>query len=555
MPGPTFFELARSIDNELKGNFRWPKKSVVAAGVTVLSGNFDAQVECDASTGAQNIQLPDATKNPGMPFFIKKRDASANPVLVSCVVGGQLIDGAASFSLSTQNDFLIVFSNGTGYSIYSRLVTPVGPGAVVYNIKKVYKTDGVSTLNPVDGTTISFDVAVDGECYFSATGIFGGFSGLIFADLAIYVDGVLLVHSDYFTVNGSGGDSTGPVTQEPAGSIFLAAGTHTVQLVAGQINLGLQASATDPLTLTVIYPSAVTTGTTLAPEAARVRTSVSKDLNPALVVPFDVIVASEGNLFDILSPTRMTAQKGGWYLFEAQLLTDAGMDGSFRSLKLRKNGADVVAWDQRDDFVHNATQRSLRAQSGPILLSAGDYVEVVGETDATDTGRNALAASDYSIVFSGVRLIPGSTISDISARVSRAVDQTIPDSTPDSLSWDTVIYDTANFFTALQPTRLTVPVSGKYDITLAILWDATTNPAGLFAAIQLNGGASIAVDQRPAITQNGGYPTTLLCVAQGVPLAAGDYVEATVFQDSGAGLNVVSDGGLYFPVFAIKKVN
>jgi len=344
MPGPTFLELARSIDNELKGNFRYPVKNVVAAGVTLLSGAFDAQVECDASAGAQSIQLPNATLNKGMPFFIKKTDASVNAVVLSCAVGGQLIDGAASLALGTQNDFVIVFSNGVGYSIYSRLITPLAPGASVYTVKKIYKVDGVSTLNPVDGTLINFSVAADGECFFAANGIFNGFTAFFGVDLAIYVDGVLLCHADETSVNGSGGDSTGPVAMSPNGSIFLTTGAHTVELVASQVNLGLAASAVDPLTLTVIYPGSVATSTTLSPEAARVRTSVSADINPAATFSFDVVVASEGNLFAIGTPTRMTSQLGGWYIFEAQLLTDAGIDGSFRSLKLRKNARRSSAW-------------------------------------------------------------------------------------------------------------------------------------------------------------------------------------------------------------------
>ena len=553
MPAPTFFELARSIDNLLQGNFRFPKRTVVAAGVTALSG-FDAVVECDASAGAQNPQLPDATTNSGMAFFIKKIDASANQVVISCAVGGQLIDGAASLVFGSQNDFVILISNGTGYSIYSKLVTPIGPGSTVYTVSKIYKTDGVATLTPVDGTLINFNVAADGECYFSANGVFGGSSALISVELAIYVDGVFLCRSAAAEVNGSGGDTTGPVTQSPNGSIFLTAGAHTVELYAGQVNIGLNADPATPCTLTALYPGSTATGTTAEPEAARVRTSVSADINPAATFSFDVVTASEGNLFSALAPTRMTAQLGGWYLFEAQLLTDAGIDGSFRSLKLRKNGTTIVGMDQRDDFVHNATQRGLRASTGAILLNAGDYIEVIGETDATDTGQDTVAAADYSVVFSGVRLIPGSIVSDISAFITRAVNQTIADSTPVGADFDTAVYDTASFWSALQPTRVTAPVSGKYDITVNLFFDATTNPGVVSAFLQKNGGASVALDQRPFITQNGGYPTNLLVVAQGVELQAGDYLEVTLFQDSGAPVDLFSDGGVYTPSISIKKV-
>lgn len=125
-------------------------------------------------------------------------------------------------------------------------------------IASVYKTDGVSTLNPVDGTTINFTVDVTGPCFFSATGYFAGLSGLISASLSIYVDGALMVASDFLAINGSGGDKTGPVTQEPNGTVTLTAGAHSCYLVASQVNIALQASATQPLTLTVLYPKNTT---------------------------------------------------------------------------------------------------------------------------------------------------------------------------------------------------------------------------------------------------------------------------------------------------------
>jgi hypothetical protein len=288
-----------------------------------------------------------------------------------------------------------------------------------------------------------------------------------------------------------------------------------------------------------------------APEAARVRTSVSTDINPAATISFDVVVANEGNLFNVGSPTKMTAQVGGWYIFEAQLLTDVGIDGSFRSLKLRTNGTTIIAWDQRDDFVHNNTQRSLRSQSGPILLAAGDYVEVIAETDATDSGQNTVAASDYSIVFAGIRIIPGSTTTDISARISLSAPQSIPNATPTAISFDTVIYDTTLFFTIGSPTKLTIPVGGKYDLSAFAEWDA--NAIGQRSIIILkNGTTTVVRDKRETDTAG---VISHECNARGIPCIAGDFFEVIVEQNSTGALNVSSDGGTFSPAFYAKKVN
>lgn len=540
MPGPTLFEIARSLDNELKGNFRWPGKTVTAAGVTLINGNFDAVIDFDATLGVQNGQLPDATKNKGMPFFLKKVDASANAVVISCAVGGQLIDGVASFTLGTLNDFLIVISDGTGYKIFSKLITPVGPGATVYTIKKVYKTDGVHTLNPVDGTPLPFTVAADGECFFAATGIFAGFTGLFSVDLGIYVDGVLLVHSDAFSVNGAGGDSTGPVTQEPNGSIFLTAGPHSVELRAGQVNLALQASPSDPLTLTVIYPGSVSTSTELPPEAARVRTNAPLTINPAQVVSFATVDANQGALFNPLAPTKLTAQQGGWYIFTAQLLTDIGIDGSFRSLKLRKNGATIIGVDQRDDFVHNNTQRALLAESGAILLNAGDFIEVIAETDATDSGNVAIAASDYSIVFAGVRIIPGSSIGPA---YGLAAYNSVPNATSAAgvtIALDTKLVETPTGAFTIAAGGVTVPVTGLWDVDFSAIFNADAGGTIRTINFQVNGVTVYNID-----TFSGDLTTAPINV-QGptlLKMSAGDILSFQGITDS-PGNPTIQAGGI-----------
>lgn len=272
MPSGAFvtpLDVAAQVDRLLRRNIQWPLRNLVFADSPVTLTDLDRSAMCNAAGGAMVVNLPDATLNKGMFFEVKKTDASGNTVTIQSSVGGQTIDGAGVQVLVSENDFIVVESDGSNYKIVAKVIsTPGGGGAVFYTAKKIYKTDGVTTLVPVDGTLIPFTVAVDGECFFAATGIFAGFTGLASVDLAIYVDGVLLVHSPTFFINGSGGDSSGPVTQEPCGSKFLTAGPHTVELVAGQVNLSLQASVADPLTLSVLYPAASFNTAAPTPKAA-----------------------------------------------------------------------------------------------------------------------------------------------------------------------------------------------------------------------------------------------------------------------------------------------
>jgi len=265
----TPLDVAAQVDRILRRNIQWPNQTKVFADSPVAMSTLDRATMCNAVGGNMVVTLPDATLNKGMDFIVKKTDASTNTVTIQAAVGGQTIDGAGAKVLVAENDFIVVESDGSNYKVIALLIsTPGSGGAVFYNVEKIYKTDGVGALSPIPGTQIPFTVAVDGECFFAANGVFAGFTGLFSVDLAIYVDGVLLCHSSEFSVNGSGGDGTGPVTQSPNGSKFLAAGPHLVELVAGQVNLSLQASAADPLTLSVLYPAASFNTAAPTPKAA-----------------------------------------------------------------------------------------------------------------------------------------------------------------------------------------------------------------------------------------------------------------------------------------------
>ncbi len=96
----------------------------VLGGVTVVSktANYtaistDEYIECDASSGAFTITLPPVASNPGLALDIKKTDSSANAVTVDGN-GSELIDGDPIVGLGTQNESIVVVSNGTSWGIH-----------------------------------------------------------------------------------------------------------------------------------------------------------------------------------------------------------------------------------------------------------------------------------------------------------------------------------------------------------------------------------------------------------------------------------------------------
>ncbi len=93
-------------------------------GVTVVSktANYtplstDAYIECDASGGAFTITLPPVAGNPGLALDIMKTDSSANAVTVDGD-GSDLIDGATTAVIVSENESIVVVSNGTSWGIH-----------------------------------------------------------------------------------------------------------------------------------------------------------------------------------------------------------------------------------------------------------------------------------------------------------------------------------------------------------------------------------------------------------------------------------------------------
>jgi hypothetical protein len=111
------------------------------------------------------------------------------------------------------------------------------------------------------------------------------------------------------------------------------------------------------------------------------------------------------------------------------------------------------------------------------------------------------------------------------------VGQSIPDSTPTALTFDTTQYDNASMHSSSTPTRLTAPVAGVYEIEGEIFW--TPSSTGRLALeIKQNGTSVISETAIKPSGENTGEQV----VTQAM-LNVGDYVELVAVQDSGSQLN------------------
>lgn len=88
---------------------------LTVTGDTTLTASQKV-VLCNAASRAIIITLPDASDSVGEPFFIKKIDSSANPVIVKGN-GGELVDGGLTAPLTDEDEAITVVSDGSTWHI------------------------------------------------------------------------------------------------------------------------------------------------------------------------------------------------------------------------------------------------------------------------------------------------------------------------------------------------------------------------------------------------------------------------------------------------------
>jgi hypothetical protein len=143
---------------------------------------------------------------------------------------------------------------------------------------------------------------------------------------------------------------------------------------------------------------------------------------------------------------------------------------------------------------------------------------------------------------------------DVSVRVFNSADITVPNMNPGewtSLTFNSERWDTANLHeTTTNSGRLKASVAGKYYIFANITWESPI-ASGLWGLrLQLNGKTVIAEQSLP----NTAAPFRIsMSVGTLYALAAGDYVEVQVFQNSGNPLLIRSIAATS-PEFGIAKL-
>jgi hypothetical protein len=142
--------------------------------------------------------------------------------------------------------------------------------------------------------------------------------------------------------------------------------------------------------------------------------------------------------------------------------------------------------------------------------------------------------------------------SDVSVRVYRSSNQTIPRGIGVVVDFDEARWDTNNLHTSGDPTKLVAQTPGKYLIFGHVRWAVPSDPSASVreVGIRLNGSTFVASDRRSDAIGD----QVNQSVSTHYELGAGDYVELEVHHTAlPTSLDIVADSGLS-PEFGMVKL-
>jgi hypothetical protein len=186
---------------------------------------------------------------------------------------------------------------------------------------------------------------------------------------------------------------------------------------------------------------------------------------------------------------------------------------------------------------------------------AGNYIRVVASDGTVTCEADANSGGDITGVTAGTGLSGGGTSGAVTlsvlssaARVYNNAALSVGSGATAVLTFNSEIYDNDSIHsTSSNTSRLVVQDDGTYLIVGNVEWDSNTSGTLRTLGIRLGGSTTIAN------TANAPAATLRQNVSAVYSLTAGQYVELTVYQDSGANRNI-NYSGEYSPVFMMVRL-
>ena len=180
-------------------------------------------------------------------------------------------------------------------------------------------------------------------------------------------------------------------------------------------------------------------------------------------------------------------------------------------------------------------------------------------------GTNGTGAATYFLIDSdagadgepgppGISAAPANAVATIGAAVSltSGSTQSVPANTTTPINFNNTLFDTGSYYSGGNPSRFTVPATGLYLVHASICWDSPgLGERMLFICKNGNYSVQYAANVIPGGAVTTGYnpACSTSCV---MSLAAGDYIEACAYQDTGGAINVIGVNS-FWTTFSIRN--
>jgi len=177
-----------------------------SAAYTITIGDYNKTILANAAGGAFTLTLANAASaGEGFPIFIKKTDNTANKVTISGT-----IDGAASITLDSEDDAVLLIGNATNYNILS--ITKYGVGLQRVENGLAMDINGLTDIGTGTDTANDFLVLHDASANQikkvspDDLGLVSGHVELFTSnDTFVVPDGITLVYAEVQAAGGGGG--------------------------------------------------------------------------------------------------------------------------------------------------------------------------------------------------------------------------------------------------------------------------------------------------------------------------------------------------------------
>jgi hypothetical protein len=282
-------------------------------------------------------------------------------------------------------------------------------------------------------------------------------------------------------------------------------------------------------------------------QGALVKKSANQSLsnNTLTVLTFNTEGYNDGGWHDnAVNNSRLTVPSGVTLVKIFGSVRFAANNTGDRLTRLLKNGVSTAAGLPGQSWAASVGANRARMcwPSPPLEVTTGDYFEL----EAWQNSGGALNAETDPTTFFGIMELNAST----KRAMAKLSSSFAISSALDYIDWDTTEYDTDSFWSALNPSRLTIP-SGVSKVRLfAGVRADTTAITHLFCNIDKNGASFLGGGALEPEAMAGGLTTRVAIASAPVIVTPSDYFEVQTRANTSA--NIQADANTYLAIEVIE---